>query len=326
MIFSDTIDEVKRRLARSGMSAADIDPYVKRWINSALKTIAGEASWKDLRKQDTISTVDGTEEYVLPIDFGNMAFVWHRLLGYNYRLLPIPERKFVNIGFIGTTEGIPYWYRLFSTKSVLAQPTSASVIKVVSSDADDDAVIRIEGVVSGYPDAESLTLNGTTAVSGTKQFTEIFRISKSEATEGRITVTSNNDVITVAVLPAGLLFNTLRRKWIRFYYIPDTTGDTINIYYYQKVFKLVDDNDAPPFDEDFDELIILKACQIGMGFEEGNLDKAKKIWLDYRDELARLRKDNLKDDDWKPLLESFGQSANVRRVLNFGPYYPFVRL
>ena len=327
MLFIDFQDEVKRRILKD-QADASIDPFVKRWVNTAVRTVRGEARWKDFRGQESISTVDGTEDYVLPYDYDSIAFVWHRIMGYNYRMSPMPERLFVDGGFIGTTEGNPYWYRLFSTSGMLAQPSAASVVDIVSSSASDTTPkIRIEGLVSGYPDAETKILTGETKVTTTKIFSRIDRVTKDITTIGRITVSVTIAAVTttIGVLPTGLGTNTLRRKWIKFYYIPDTTGDTIYVNYYRKIFAMVDDNDTTPFSDDFDEAIALKACQIGLGFEEGNLPKAKLVWLDYKDEIRRLKKNNLKDDDWTPMLASFAKNAGLGRVLNFGSYYPRVR-
>jgi hypothetical protein len=319
MIFIDFQTEVKRRLIRDA-SSSDITEFLKRWINIAQRTVAGETSWKDLRRTWTITTVDGQEEYPLDYMFGSVAFVWHRTFGYNYKVTPVPERLFVQMGMDGITEGPVYWYRIYGGKNVLAQPSAASVITVVSS-TSDTAKIHIEGIVSGYPDREEITLSGTTPVLTTKQFTEVHRISKSEATTGRITLTSNSAAVTVGVLPAGLASQTLRRKFIKFYYIPDTDGDSIYVYGHEKILNMVDDNDVPQLPEEFDEAITLKACHIGMAYEEGLATKAEYIDQKYDKEIRRLRKLNTKDDDWTPILNSFGKAPSMRG-LNFGAYYP----
>lgn len=324
MIFTDMIDEVKRRIGQD--FSGDIDKYIKRWLNNAVKIVEGERKWKDLRWIEEVSTTDGTESYVLPYDYKSLAFVWHRILGYNYRMTAVPERRFVGQGFIGTTEGTPYWYRLFNSDHMLAQPSSASVITLVSSSNNDNEsgdIVLVKGIVSGYPDYEQVTLNGTSSKVTTKSFTKVTDLIKAQATDGRITATSNSGAVTVGVIPAGLGPEKLRRKWIKFYYIPDTTGDTIYVHMYRRTLRMANDYDSPILGDDFDEATILKACQIGLGFQEQMLEKAKLIWMDYTQEIRRLKADDAnKVDDWKPVLATFGNQQNMRRVLNFGASYP----
>jgi len=256
MTFIEIQNEVKRRLARDFSS--DIDTYLKTWINNAVRSIMMERRWKVLRAEDTISTVEGTGEYVLPFDFGTLGFFWHRILGYNYKLIKIPECAFVKGAFIGTTEGTPYWYRMFNTKNVLAQPSSPSKLTVVSSSDNDNTssdIVFIKGIVEGYPDYEQVQLQGTTPVTTSKTFSSVLEIVKAQDTDGRITVTAGDDII--GVLPAGFGSQALRRKWVKFYYIPDTTGETIYVYYYKRFLKMVNDYDVHPLGDDFDEAIIL---------------------------------------------------------------------
>lgn len=327
MLFNIYQDEVKRRLTRD-IDSGTIDVYVKRWINSAVRTVSSEARWKDLRGIQTVPTVAGQEDYVLPYDFGQIAFVYHRFLGYNHKVSPIPERLYVGQAFIGTTQGTPHWYRTWSANNMLAQPTAASVITVVSSASTGDNAqkVLVEGLVGGYPDREEIALNNDTPVAGTKVFTEVHKVSKSASTIGRISLSADTGSTLVGVLPAGLSSNSLRRKWIKYYYIPDVTDESIYNHYYRKILDMAHDNDSPWLGEDFDEVIILKACQIGMGFEEGLWRAAKQIRDDYKDEIRKLKNLNNQDDDWLPLINSFKESAGMGRVLNFGPYYPITRL
>jgi len=326
MRYEDFQTELKRRITRES-SSSDLDTHVKRWLNMSARWVSIRYSWKCLRLEDTISTVDGTEEYVLPIEFGKMGFCWHTILGYQMKLTPLLEKNYRGSASIGTTEGTPYWYRMFNSKgNVLAQPSSAGVVSVVSSDSGDTTQdIRVEGIVSSYPDAETINLNGTSAVTGSKSFSSIRRISKAASTTGRITVSIGGT--TIGIIPAGDIMQVLRRKWIKFYYIPENTGDTINIYFYRKVFDAVNDDDSYPFDEEFDELILLRAQYIGLRDEEhvsvNRLDKLKKdIW----EELSDLKHyDASINDDWAPVYKGLKPAPRLGRIIYQGAYYPAVR-
>jgi len=106
---------------------------------------------------------------------------------------------------------------------VQAQPSSASVITVVSDDASDTTgTVRVFGTVSDYETYEDLDLNGTSDVSGVLSFSEIKAISKPE-TEGRITVSAG--ATTLGTLAPWTDRGAYRR--IRIY--PEPTG-TVTAY------------------------------------------------------------------------------------------------
>jgi len=324
MLFSQYVEEVKRRIVRD-ISSSDLDTFIKRWVNLSAKNLEKSVRLKSLRREETLTTTDGDEDLLLPIDFGRMGFFWHRELGYNYKMDPIPERMFAQMAFDGVTEGYPYWYHMFECQNVEKQPSAASVITVVSDTASDKRVVRVEGVVGGYPTAESITLNGTSSTAGALQFTKVYRISISSAAAnlGKVTITSNAAAVTIGVMPAGQIMQTLRRKWIKVYYIPDDAY-SINAYYYQKVFDMVNDNDALPFEEDCDEAIVLGAQYIGLRDEENRQKAALQVQRDLYAEIRMLKRNNSMHDDWLPLLQSMDRRRNTigGRAINMGPWYP----
>lgn len=322
MLFKDFQTEVKRRIVRSNLSGEEFVESIKRMVNNGIRSVCLESNWKDLRGEATITTIDGQASYILPEDFGEIAFVWHRILGYNHRLTKIPKVSFVDGTFEGTTEGTPYWYMLWNTQGVEDQPVAASAISFVSSDSGDTTQkIRIEGLVSSKRDSETITLDGTGTVSTTKSFSKIYKISVNEATDGRITVTAG--AVTIATLPANLIVQTVRRKFIEFYYEPDADDESIFVHYYKKHINLVNDLDAPALSEEFDELILYRAMKIGLAYEELSMDVAKIADYDYKKELRKLKQANMRDNDWLPILNSF--SLPKQRGLNFGSGYPYVR-
>ena len=75
-------------------------------------------------------------------------------------------------------------------------------------------------MVGGYVDFEELSLSGTTPVNGTKSFTAIYAVTKSDATAGRITVTTNAASVTNVVLAPQE--KTLRLRKIRLHPIPSS--------------------------------------------------------------------------------------------------------
>lgn len=98
---------------------------------------------------------------------------------------------------INTAVGVTVAYK----GVVRANPPSKSLIGVVSnSSSDTSQTVTINGTVDGSADSETVTLTGETVAYTIKYFTAVSSITKSAATTGDITVTSNAESFTIAVL------------------------------------------------------------------------------------------------------------------------------
>lgn len=123
----------------------------------------------------------------------------------------------------------------FTSKNVtleITQPSSVSAISVVSSDAmDTSQTVTISGLVNGLEDVETVTLNGTTAVSTIKTFTYIAGTRKNENTAGIITCTSNSGVVTNCTMAATV---NSKEDWMNIEVIgtstPDSATATVQLY------------------------------------------------------------------------------------------------
>ena len=116
----------------------------------------------------------GQEEYVLPIQIGHSAFLWHKGYGYPLQMEYNPAQEFYRAGVLDVLQNIPLSYRMWGMDSTLEQVKAPSVITISSSSSADTGVaVTIFGTVAGYPDYEVITTNGsngTTAVVGSKTF------------------------------------------------------------------------------------------------------------------------------------------------------------
>ncbi len=322
MNFKGFQTELKRRLTRDN-DTGEIDTLAKSWINTSVRRVLRERAWRDARRRKILTTVASQENYILPYDLGSIAFIWHRIYGYNYRMAMLPEGNFVKRGLIGTTEGVPYVYRSAGYERMMAQPSAASVISLVSSNAADTSIVLVKGLVSGYPDYEEVTLTGVTPKATAKSFTEITSLISSSSLTGRVTATSNSGAVTIGVIPAGLLEENLQRDSIDVTDIPDTADNSMYVHYNARHLEMVSDYDSPILGDDFNEAILTMAEKIGLGSEEGMREEAKGLWLDYKDEIVSLKRaDSRKFDDWTPIMASFRNQPS--RGLNFGAYYPNV--
>ena len=274
-----------------------------------------------------------TEEYNLPIQFNpQRGFLWHQAYGYPVQLEYVTEQDFRSYNVNDTQEGKPIVYRMWGQDMVITQPVQASVMRVTSSSASDIAIaITVFGIVSGYPDYEIITTNssdGTTAVSGSKSFTSIERVSKGASTVGRITVDANSAADIVAVMPVGDTTAGILYSKVQLWPLPDGVYP-INACDYKDPWRLVNDNDVHELGQEFDEAIILLSVA-KVKYETSMNDDGDKFFGLYQDELKTLRRTNMDKVDWLPSLkrpqnsrQSNWRMSNGRGILygQLGPQY-----
>jgi hypothetical protein len=242
-------------------------------------------------------------EYNLPIQASHETILWHEQYGHPMPLSYITSQESFGRGLYEDTTGIPTTYRMWGQDSVISKLLEASVISVVSSSASDTSqTVTIFGTVSGYPDYETITLNGTTAATGSKSFSSVERVvSNATARVGRVTVTANTGSTTVAVLPVGATVREVKYCKIQIRPLP-TSVFPIFCYYYKVPYLLVNDQDVHELGSDFDSAIIYLAITIVRG--ETSQKESISYFGMYRDELKSLKKFYLDKIDWLPRLQS----------------------
>ena len=274
----------------------------------------------------------GQEDYTLPPQVGRVAMLWHEEYGYPFAMRYATDREFYESGLDLDNDDIPVLYRMWGEDYVLEQPKAASAMRIASSSSSDTTIdVTIFGTVSGYPDYETITTNGsdgTTAVSGSKSFTSVERVVSESSTVGRITVDANSANTTVAVIPVGDTTAGIMYKRIQLYPIPDRIMD-INIAYYKEPYRLVNDEDVHELGQEYDEALIL-LCTSRIKAEESQLKDSTLFFQMYQDELRILRRKNADKLDWLPRLQRPNERhrgrARVNRYLtysqlgsNYGP-------
>lgn len=104
---------------------------------------------------------------------------------------------------------------IWSAGGLYTFPSSADTLKIISNDADDNGTgttgaltIKVQGLDANYDVIEEdFTLNGQTAVTGSKEFLRVYRsfvtsAGSSEHNEGVITINNSDDTLTLAEIPA----------------------------------------------------------------------------------------------------------------------------
>lgn len=289
-----------------------------------IRTITGETTLTIDKNYGGTTTSVGTysilaqEEYNLPIQAGHKVFLWHEQWGYPFQLTYVPDQEFFGSGVQNTEESVPVAYRMWGEDMVIGQPLQASVVTIVSSSASDNTgSVTVFGVVSGYPDYETINMNGTTSAAGSKSFTSIERVVKSGSTIGRVTVTTNSGNNTVAVLPVGDTTGGILYKKIQLFPLPNEIMP-INVQYYKDPFRLVNDEDIHELGQEFDEAIILLATS-KMKYEN-NQTEGDKFYALYQDEIRSLRRTNSDKIDWFPKQgrPNLGRVSMVHPQLSYG--------
>lgn len=287
-----------------------------------IESITGETTLTlDVAYSGTTISGTGTysilpqDEYNLPIQAGTRSFLWHDDYGYPFQMRYVTDQDFYSSSVTDTNTGTPIVYRSWEQNMVIVQPKQASVVTVSSSESGDTNIpIEVFGTVSSFPDSETITTNGTTTVAGSKAFTYIDRIVKASTTTGRITITSDSALTTVAVIPTGDITAGIKYTKVNIFPLPNRVFP-INVQYYKEPYRLVNDNDVHELGQEFDEIIIL--LSVAKIKYENNQKEGDQWFGMYNNELANLRKTNVDKIDWYPKLRRGGVSGGIGQVHEF---------
>jgi len=215
---------------------------IGNYINRRYFQILRAINWQNVRDDYSFNTTSGTQDYVLPDDFGKEMYVLESTNGRELSRVDMQDlvRQYPNS--ISST-GTVYRYVILDD-AVENQPSSASTITVVSSSSSDTSQkVLIRGISGSVEITEELSLNGTTNVTSTNSFSRIKAISKDADTVGKITVIAGST--TIAVLAPKVLES--RYKKVRLHYVPTQTL-TIKMPYIIKPLPMIEDSDYPIID------------------------------------------------------------------------------
>ena len=238
-------------------SGDEFEGMVKAAINRTYRQVLQASNQETLQREFSLTTASGTSQYGMPLYVKRVLNIEDAT--ERRRIYDISAQQF-DATYPGHSDtGAPRRAYMLGKYGCEAQPTSASVITVVSDSTSDTATsyVTITGFVSGELQQETLTLNGTSSVAGSKSFTAIERIVKHADTGitivGTITVTSNSAAVTVAVIPPQ--YESPTHLWFEFHPIP-TAAQTYAVRSDMRKPDLIDDSDWPEIDEDFHSMIV----------------------------------------------------------------------
>ena len=261
-----------------GDSSTTTKTKIMLLVNQYYKRIMRKLGDKLLKRDYIITTTAGVSEYVLPYYIKQVLYVASDDSSNPRRIDEYQEKMYEDLIGKNTKRGYPDKYIFREYVGISSQPSSATAIGVVSSDAADTTQqVRIEGIVDGVYDSETLTLNGTTFVSGSKSFSRIDKIIKSAVTNGTVSVKKSDESETYETIPSPLL--TPRYTKIQFY---PTPGQSENIKLKVQIypFDLVADNDIPLLPLDYHYILVLFGEMVYWKRENDNRYSVAKLELE----------------------------------------------
>ena len=242
--------------------ASQIGSLVEDFINISMQEIGSPAwvfknerhyLWSWLKRKTTFTAT--SEDTVLERDIDKIALV--RQTDSPVRIVYLPDEIFYRELPNPTESGNPRIYRLWEITGISTKLSTASTITIVSSSALDNTSYKcvVSGYVSGRMQSEEITMNGTTASSGSITFDarEIF-ISKSANFNGNITIKDASANTLVIIGPQEI---SPRFKVMSLWPTPSST--TVYIEYYKKIKELNFDDEMPEFDPKWHHIVRLGA-------------------------------------------------------------------
>lgn len=222
-------------------------------------------------------------------------------------LVETPRRSVAGTGEVPESDtGRGPYFRWAGVTNVNNQPTSASVITIVSSSASDTGsanAITIHGISSGARTSETINPSGTSSVAGSTSFTKILKVTKASAWVGTLTVTSNAGAVTNLTLLPG--------EYARFYRQIEllrapTQADTIEYRFFRQPSVLTADNDIPDIPPPHAQILVWDTLLLFAGYHSDLSPQAVKLWMGLQKEM---------EDDMRRLwLEGTSLEAQVRYV------------
>jgi hypothetical protein len=245
-------------LRQPGLSTGQRD----LWLNMAQDDIATYLDPSHLVVPYTFTSTSGVRKYYLD----QVEFLKILSLRDVTNNIDLEERSMQDIESFDPTyqdTGTSRLYVPHGYEYVRTHLSVAGTISIASSSASDiTQYVRINGLISGAPDTESIgPLNGVASVAGSKTWDvgsvntlTIFSAVKDAVTVGRVTVTSGSD--TLAIIPPNLFAE--ERQPVFLWPEPSATN-TYRGNALRRPRKMVNAEDFPDYPPAYHELVLIGA-------------------------------------------------------------------
>lgn len=232
----------------------------------------------------TFDTEVGRQVYPLHEEFTRPLYFFNRT-NKSY-LNEVPERQLGPEGDRwNDASGSARRFCLWGRTQVKRQPTSASIITIVSSDAADtggaDALdLMIRGETSdGSIKAEVLAPSGLTPVNSSNIYVKIMQVSKAGPWTGTMTMTSNSGAVTNLVLD----YCDLGKMYQQLFLMESPTAvETIEYRFYRNPIKMTNDYDQSDIPYPFTQLLVWDALIMFAGYNTEISSAAIMSWKEMQ--------------------------------------------
>lgn len=278
--FKELRDEVLRTLDEAG-DTSTTKALVSTYINQAHQYRCFQLANQLLvwPYRATLTTEVGRQEYALHEEFMRPLYFYN--VDAKRYMKEVPDRQLGPEDYrwnttLGSAENFVLWGRY----PVERQPTSASVLEIVSDNAADsgsDYALFIRGEDSnGRMQSITINPNGVTPVATTTSFAKILQVSKSRQWNGTMTMTSNDGVVTNLVLN----YCDMGKSYQYLFLIEGpTTAETLEYRFYRNPQRLVNDYDQPDIPYPFSQILVWDTLILMAGYNTEINRTAVESWL-----------------------------------------------
>ncbi len=289
LTYRNLQDRVLRWIDEAQATSTTTTALVADAVNASHRRLITAKQWPFMAwpQVESITTVSGTRVYALNPNSNRIFHLWDTLLR---QYVPVvPRREWPGVGANqSNTDTPPYGVTWGPMWPVQRQPTTTDVLVVNSSSAADTGVmVRITGVNEvGDIVAETVTMNGTSAVATTNQYVRVTNLTKIDGASslwaGTLTVLADGQGTTLVTL--GHTEPGRQYPTIEFLEGP-TAGRTYTYEFQRLPNTLVYDGDIPetpyPYSEIhvYDALLDLTTYNTELGAKE------QVLWKKRYDEL-----------------------------------------
>lgn len=236
--YSQLVTDVGNRIQKTDTA---YKTKIKEFLNAAAKRWQTRFPWTELLRESTITPTAGSSLVVCPKDLDEIMTLYDPTNGIKMRSMNGTERleRYMDRT---TVTGLVTGFSYLGEVGCAVQPASAGVLNVVSSDAADNSAfnILIQGVVGGERQYEEFTLNGTSAVTGSKSFSQVDRVSGLAGRTGVVTLKQGSTTLDTL----GPQEDTIRRKRLKLVLAPAAATD-FTAEGFQRFIPMSRDNDVP---------------------------------------------------------------------------------
>lgn len=292
--FSTLRDEVLRHLDEygdTGTTKANVDNA----LNQAHFQRLTEERWPFMlwRVPVTFTLTSGQQLYSLHQSFHRPYYFRNTTTRQN--LIEVPVRELSDVGVDWNNDTTGRHVALWGRSPVQNQPTSYSQITIVSDNAADTSstkAITIEGETYDGIETETITPNGLSSVTGSKEFCHITAVTKAGEWVGKLTMTSDAGTVTNLTLHPtefGRSYQQLYFTWV------PGGGETIEYRFYRTPRTLSADNDIPEIPFPHSNLLVWDALMILAAYD-GQIDPGRlQVWQDNQERMVVAMKQALTD-------------------------------